>query len=342
MSVINFQANSFQSNSVALDYDLQAEKKRIAEGTEEIKKELLEKWKKQYKDAKIFPETLSKLNPEARDVLLAFKNTLLYNDITEKLALNSKQRSALPKIVWGICLNKAWSQLNIALIEHLNIHSTIAEKIAIILTENIINKVQDLSVVTPERENVFQKAESVEKNSENSRLSLAPEEAYRQFPEIGEQLISVEPIKLKSSVTPVRPSVSNWLADYTFKFGFNAHTSVERGTYLFQDENAKNLSFQEKQRVSYILKTYDEKSPLTIDTAFKTIIFPDTQAKQERMAPQSIAPEKKEQVSFSYPQKLPYEKMQAPVQPLMQNFPPKKEISASPVNKNVVNLKELG
>src|SRR5665647_2844953 len=143
MPEINFQSNNSQSNPVNMGYDLQAEKQRIAEGTEEIKKELTENWKKQYAGAQIFPDALNKLNSEAIDVLLSFKNTLLYNDIAEKLALSSKQRSLLPKIVWGICLNKAWSQLKVALIEHLGVHESIAEKISISLTQNIMDKVKE-------------------------------------------------------------------------------------------------------------------------------------------------------------------------------------------------------
>lgn len=357
MPDINFQSNTFQSGSVNMGYDLQAEKQRIAEGTEAIKKELAENWKKQYAGAQIFPETLGKLNPEAIKALLSFKNTLLYNDIAEKLALNSKQRSLLPKIVWGICLNKAWSQLKIALIEHLGVHESVAEKISTILLQNIINEVREKANIQPAAQNnFFQKQEGQKIEEQNRSVTLSPEEAYRQFPEIGEQLITNEPIKLQSSSSPARPSIKNWLADYTFKLGFNAHSSIERSNYLFQDENAKNLPFQEKQRLSYLLKAYDEKNPLTINVSSKTVVFPNAQENQSNskstsnqsdgksFLTQEKIVEKNNPISFSYAQKLPYEKMQATKLSMPSAQPisfPKKEDSSSPAARNVVNLKEL-
>jgi len=341
MFTFGSQLNNPQQSSG--DYDLQAIKQRIAEGTIEIKKELLAKWQEQYAGTPLFPAVLSKADPVALDLLLAFKNTLLYNEIAEKFTLTAEQRSYLPKIVWGICLNKTWAQLKISIITHLNVNENIAEQISAVLNQNIIEAVKKQSEQEQSAdEPVLQKATIAESQPEKTLVALNPEEAYRQFPEIGEQLITTEPIMLQSTKSPARPSIKNWLADYTFKLGFKLHSSIERGTYLFQDENAKNLSFQDKQKLSYVLKAYDEKTPLTIDTSAKKVIFPATQlTRREEPA------EKKEAVSFSFGQKLPYEKIQQPQEAgPAEQFKniislQKKEIPASPADKNVVNLKEL-
>lgn len=347
MSETIFQSNNFQSSLSSMGYDLQVEKKRINDGTEEVKNELIKIWNKQYAGAQIFPDALNKLNLEAIDILLSFKNTLLYDDIVEKLTLNSKQRLFLPKIVWEICLNKNWNQVEAIIIEKMGVHESIAQKIAVILTEKIISQVKEKnSNQSIAQNNFLQKVESQKTDKTNETVSLAPEEAYRQFPEIGEQSITSEPIKIKASKDLVKPSIKNWLADYTFKLGFNAHSSIERSNYIFQDENTKKLSFQDKQNLSYILKAYDEKSLLNIDKILKRVVFPkiqatsnfgvNAQAKQEK-----TVTEKNDQISFSFAQKLPYEKMQATKQTSQVISFPKKESQASPLVRNVVNLKEL-
>lgn len=194
------------------------------------------------------------------------------------------------------------------------------------------------------------KNKNKEEEQKIQRVSLVPEEAYRQFPEMGDQLITTELIKIQSSASPARPSIKNWLSDYTFKLGFGAHSSMERSNYLFQDENAKSLNFQDKQKLSYILKAYDEKTPLTINKITKTVVFPNVSATQtvdysrpkNNMGIQDRPAEKNDPISFSYSQKLPYEKMQTEKQSPAPIVLPKKEIPASPVSRNVVNLKELG
>jgi hypothetical protein len=43
---------------------------------------------------------------------------------------------------------------------------------------------------------------------------------------------------------------------------------------MFQSENTKSLNFEDRQKLSYILKSYDEKTPIAVDTSRKQIIFP--------------------------------------------------------------------
>lgn len=101
-------------------------------------------------------------------------------------------------------------------------------------------------------------------------------EALKKYPNISEQTITSNNIKSKNYQDPIRPSVKNWLSDYTANLGYENHTSMERGNYLFQSENTRNLSYQDRQKLSQILKSFDEKSPLNIDVATKQIVFSES------------------------------------------------------------------
>ena len=182
------------------------------------------------------------------------------------------------------------------------------------------------------------------------KLPLA--KALEKFPDLGEQLVTSNHIKLKNFPEPVRPSINNWLSDYTFSLGFESHSAMDRGTYLFRNENAKILNSTDREKISFLLKAYDENSLIDVNVNTKQLIFTKHETKINE--PQTITnnpylqtPQKnnfqeiynarpqndqskdifKEErmatenrntgnVNFSSPQKLPYEKQAPqPVQP---------------------------
>ncbi len=178
---------------------------------------------------------------------------------------------------------------------------------------------------------------------EASLTKLPLSEALRIYSEVGEQLITSNKISLRSFPYPVRPSIKNWLADYTFNLGYEKHASMARSQYLFQGANAKNLSAPERQKLAYILKSFDENSPITLNKNTQQIIFPAHNATPASNASRSnadwrsgaggtdttpassnlpkgltdqfrpaAAPETEQKninsMEFSYRQKLPYEK----------------------------------
>src|SRR3989339_106863 len=98
-------------------------------------------------------------------------------------------------------------------------------------------------------------------------------QAIQQYPKIGEQGITSSPLKIKSFDRPVRPSIKNWLYDYTSILGQGAHDSIQRTNYLFRSENAKNLSSSERDKLGIILKSFDENTPLPIDTENNEVVF---------------------------------------------------------------------
>jgi hypothetical protein len=110
--------------------------------------------------------------------------------------------------------------------------------------------------------------------------NLPIDTALEKYPELGEQLITSNHIKLKMFPEPVRPSIKNWLSDYTFTIGLSNHDPIVRGNYLFKGENTHTLSIQDREKLTTIIESFEEKYPLSINTKTKQIIF--------------IAPERKE------------------------------------------------
>ena len=66
------------NNPSLLTFDLQAEKQRIGDGTEEIRQELSAAWQKKYAQAQIFPNKLSSTNTELIEFILSFKSSKLF------------------------------------------------------------------------------------------------------------------------------------------------------------------------------------------------------------------------------------------------------------------------
>lgn len=124
----------------------------------------------------------------------------------------------------------------------------------------------------------YQKPYESPENSEQKETKLETisfSDALNKYPAVGEQLITSSHIKLKNFPDPVRPSIKNWLSDYTFNMGHETRDSMARGRYIYQNENAKILNSSDRQKLSYILKAYDENSEVTINEKIKQIIFPN-------------------------------------------------------------------
>ncbi len=121
-----------------------------------------------------------------------------------------------------------------------------------------------------------------EESSENAHASeqLGIRGALSKYPKLGEQTVTASAIKLKQFDQPVRPSVRNWLYDYTSHLGQTGHSSMDRTTYLFRSDNAKILSSPEREKLAIILKSFDENTPLPIDGDRQEIVFESFVRKQ--------------------------------------------------------------
>ncbi len=104
-------------------------------------------------------------------------------------------------------------------------------------------------------------------------ISIPLLEALGQFSNLGEQVITSNPLKLRYFPTPVKSSIKNWITDYHDVLGAGKHETMDRGNYLFHSENGKKLTPFERQKVSMLLKSLDEGMPLEIDGDGQKIIF---------------------------------------------------------------------
>lgn len=145
---------------------------------------------------------------------------------------------------------------------------------------------------------------------------LAVKEALHKFPKLGEQAVTASPIKLKQFDQPVRPSVRNWLYDYTSQLGQTGHSSMDRTTYLFRSDNAKNLSSPEREKLAIILKSFDENMPLPIDGERQEIVF-ESFARKEAPPQRSFPAPPKPSASLNFIHHV--ERSSAPSAPVQRN-----------------------
>jgi len=113
------------------------------------------------------------------------------------------------------------------------------------------------------------------------RLELNPddyldddiENLIRKFPKVTDQLISEQPIQLLFNGERVKPTVSNWLADYRAYAGAGAHEINERSDFLMRSPNVQRLSVSERERLGLLLRSYDERYPLPFSIEKQEILF---------------------------------------------------------------------
>lgn len=190
------------------------------------------------------------------------------------------------------------------------------------------------TVVQPKKEN----------RANIARLPLL--DAMGRYPRIGEQVLTIDRITVQGESNPVRGNVRNWLRSYRDTLGIRKHSNMERGQFLFQNNNTRHLPKDERMRLSVLLKSLDDKTPLDIDIIRKEILFPDIEDSLKNMGSKEDLPQRQ-----SMPQTAaPKESFQTPQNPPLTNerlrITPEKsrQINTSPssekVPTNSVSMKE--
>jgi len=156
-----------------------------------------------------------------------------------------------------------------------------------------LNKAQEISDLVIKK---IIEDDSQKKVYQSKLSKLIIEDALEKYPDLGEQLVTSNHIKLKNFPEPVRPNIKNWLSDYIFNTGHDSHDSMIRGIYLFQNENTKILNSSDRQKLAYLLKAYDENSPVNVNTILKQIIFPATKSAQPTSTESSTSSEAEKKV----------------------------------------------
>lgn len=155
----------------------------------------------------------------------------------------------------------------------------------------------------------------------NTKIPLL--KALADYPRLNEQLITAEKIRVKGQGELVRPSLSNWIRYYRDELGIGFHDQVTRGKFLFQSENGKKLSAEERERIHLVLKSLEEEFPLEINPEQGVIVFPT------RTQPSPV--------SSAFPKQSELNAPARPVKPFTPNIPaptaPVSEGIAVPVEK---------
>ncbi len=120
--------------------------------------------------------------------------------------------------------------------------------------------------------------------------NLPLRDILKKYPAVGEQNITAGQLKLTHFDRPVRPSIRNWIYDYTAQLGQDRHDAMVRMKYLFGSANGKNLSSPDREKLGIILKSFDENIPLPIDAGRSEVVLdlPATQGSTLRNSPDLI------------------------------------------------------
>ncbi len=121
---------------------------------------------------------------------------------------------------------------------------------------------------------------------------LAIVQALGKYPRLGEQQITKERIRVRNQPESVRPSLMNWMRVYRDELGVGYHEPMIRGKFLFDSENGKRLSSEERERVNLILRSIEENFALDIDAQKYEIVFPTfapTAAKPVPVSPNAVS-----------------------------------------------------
>lgn len=271
-------ASSAPDNRGSAVLNLQEERVRMAAATEEVKKEWHGYWEKEYANAEIFPPSIAAMHPDVVDFLLSFNLVSVYDDIAKQAGLDVKGRNILPHVIWEIAEKKNWGNLDQILESKIQLVHSAHMRVAQLLEQNILSKIRALS----EKPFAKKTVAAIEAKKE-SQMSLA--QALQDYPKLGEQNITNNPLKLRYFPTSVRPSIKNWMTDFHDNMGAGKHSAIDRGNYLFHSENGKKLTPIERQKLSAILKSLDEKSLLNIDPEDQTIVFTEQKINMEAKSP---------------------------------------------------------
>lgn len=148
------------------------------------------------------------------------------------------------------------------------IHQSITQSISKELSDTLTNVVQQhILTIKPKPTQSATEGEA----PKTAQLPLL--DAMGTYPKIGEQTITSDRITVRGESGPVRGTVRNWLRAYRDALGVRKHTSMERGQFIFQSDNTRRLAKDERMRLSAILKSLDDKTPLEVHAERQEIQF---------------------------------------------------------------------
>lgn len=196
------------------------------------------------------------------------KRLLLSYEVAEKLLLAEKKYN-LPEEITGIMTEN---------VRELVFGEIGLEQVEASLGTELKTYIQDQILtldIPPEIKEVEEEETGVIPEEKVTLRKLQILQALSQYPNLGNQNITTERIRIKSQSEPVRGSLYNWIKCYRDELGIGQHSTVERGQFLFRSENGKRLTPEERERINLILKSIEENYALDIDLEKQVIVFPE-------------------------------------------------------------------
>ena len=167
------------------------------------------------------------------------------------------------------------------------------------------------------------------------------------YPQINHQIISKSKLTLSTEKDLVSGTVKNWIYDYRDKIESSKRGAIERGKYLFNSANAKALSAEDRQKVSVVLKSHDENTPLIIDTTNKLILFPQIQPRSadiNKASPPTVQGSSISKIhsnaAFTLPQKNEKVSKKSANPPLRKPSKTVRQVTQSPKKAHVVGTED--
>lgn len=221
-------------------------------------------------DALVWKKYLT-ISPENRAIITSYELPRKIKELQGKFNLNDTTTGQI-----SLCIRKIFfGEIDIASFET-TLRSLFADspdnqshirQIVEYVNTEILHLVPKISPDSEESSVVKNSSEPVVK-----KLSIL--KAITEYPKLNDQLLTNEKIKVKGQSEPQRPSLAHWIRYYRDELGVGFHDQVLRGRFLFQSENGKRLSNEERERINLVLKSIEEDFPLDIDVEQGMVIFP--------------------------------------------------------------------
>ncbi len=238
------------------------------------------------------------LNKERRDILISEELFQKIVEIQNAYELENNSISAIASLIRKLFFNEISLEKLEENIKYTlgKINSNNANK-AISICQFIKREILTIKPVLNLEDDVD---ELNKKIKEIKYASYDLTQALENYPKLGEQSITSNPLKLRYFPTPVRSSIKNWITDYHDALGAGRHETMDRGNFLFHSENGKRLTPIERQKVSILLKSLDEKTLLDIDEEAQAVVFnakKEEPKKEENLMEAKSIPEESEKVA---------------------------------------------
>ena len=140
-----------------------------------------------------------------------------------------------------------------------------------------IEKRMGVSLLTAQEITRYIKSEIIDWDPWAEYLAKLPKmpirEIAQRYPKIASMEITKGYIELKNSDGLENPTIKNWLKDFVSHLGYEKHSQMQRTEYLFHSENGKDLDSLDREKLSIILKSFDENVPLPMDEENGEIVF---------------------------------------------------------------------